>query len=152
MEILDGAMPAANGVAATALLRLGALRGDGELTAAGESLLATLCPVALEHPLACANTVAACELAGGGITEVVITGERPDLLAAATSPLRTDHGPGLGRAHGVTAVGGRATTGSDTCAGTSSARCPPRARPSSGSGSTRSATAGRAPAGARARP
>jgi len=85
MEILDGAMPAANGVAATALLRLGALRGDGELTAAGESLLATLCPVALEHPLACANTVSACELAGGGITEVVITGERPDLLAVATA-------------------------------------------------------------------
>ena len=83
MEILDGAVPAANGVAAAALLRLGALRGDDELTAAGESLLAVLSGVALEHPLACATAVGACELAGGGITEVVVTGERPDLLAMA---------------------------------------------------------------------
>jgi hypothetical protein len=82
VEILDGALPAANGVAAAALLRLGALRGDAELTDAGESLLRTLCRVAIEHPLASANTVAACALAGGGITEVVITGDRPDLLTA----------------------------------------------------------------------
>ena len=81
VEILDGAVPAANGVAAAALLRLGALRGDTDLAGAGESLLRTLCRVAIEHPLACANTVAACALAGGGITEVVITGDRPDLLA-----------------------------------------------------------------------
>jgi hypothetical protein len=83
MEVLDGAVPAANGVAAAALLRLGALRGDDALTDAGESLLTVLSRVAREHPLACANTVAACELAGGGITEIVVTGERPDLVAAA---------------------------------------------------------------------
>jgi hypothetical protein len=79
-EILDGAVPAANGVAAAAVLRLGALRGDAELTDAGASLLRVLSAPAAEHPLALANTVAACELAGGGITEVVITGDRPDLL------------------------------------------------------------------------
>ncbi len=56
---------------------------DEELTDAGESLLDALRRGRDEHPLACANAVAACELAGGGITEVVITGERPDLLAAA---------------------------------------------------------------------
>jgi len=83
LDILDGAVPAANGVAAAALLRLGALRADDALTAAGETLLRTLCQVAAEHPLACANSVAACELSGGGITEVVITGDRPDLLATA---------------------------------------------------------------------
>ncbi len=82
MEILDGAIPAANGVAAAALLRLGALQGDDELSAAGESLLAVLSRVAAEHPLACATSVSACELAGGGITEVVVAGERPDLVAA----------------------------------------------------------------------
>jgi hypothetical protein len=82
VEILDGALPAANGVAAAALLRLGALRGDTALTEAGESLLRTLGRVAIDQPLAFANTVAAWALAGGGITEVVITGDRPDLLAA----------------------------------------------------------------------
>ncbi len=81
MEILDGAVPGANGVAAAALLRLGALRGDDHLTSAGESLLEVLRRVAAEHPLACANSVAASELSAGGITEVVITGDRPDLLA-----------------------------------------------------------------------
>jgi uncharacterized protein len=84
-DILDGAVPAANGVAATALLRLGALRADDELSDAGESLLAALVGVAAEHPLAFANSVAACELSGGGITEVVVTGDRPDLLEAARS-------------------------------------------------------------------
>jgi uncharacterized protein YyaL (SSP411 family) len=82
-EIQDGAMPAANGVAAAALLRLGALRGDDMLVEAGESLLGTLSQVATEHPLALANTVAGCALAGGGITEVVIAGDRPDLVSAA---------------------------------------------------------------------
>jgi hypothetical protein len=83
LDILDGAVPSANAVAAAGLLRLGALRGDDALTDAGQALLKTLVAVASEHPLACAHTVAACELAGGGITEVVITGDRPDLLAAA---------------------------------------------------------------------
>lgn len=82
-EILDGAVPAANGVAAAALLRLGALAGDDEMTEAGELLLRALSAVASAHPLACANSVAACALAGGGITEVVVTGDRPDLLDAA---------------------------------------------------------------------
>ena len=82
LDVLDGAVPAANGVAAAALLRLGALTADEELAAAGEALLDGLSAVAAEHPLACANTVAACELSAGGITEVVVTGERPDLLGA----------------------------------------------------------------------
>jgi len=83
LDVLDGAVPSANGVAATALLRLGALRAEPELTDAGESLLRALLPLATEHPLACATSVAALELSGGGITEVVITGDRPDLLSAA---------------------------------------------------------------------
>jgi hypothetical protein len=80
MEVLDGAVPAANSVAATALLRLGSLRGDAELTAQGESLVGALATVASEHPLAAANTVAAYGLARGGTTEIVVTGVRPDLL------------------------------------------------------------------------
>jgi uncharacterized protein YyaL (SSP411 family) len=41
--------------------------------------------VATQHPLACANSVAAAELSAGGITEVVVTGERADLLATVRS-------------------------------------------------------------------
>ncbi len=98
MEILDGAIPAASGVAAAALLRLGALRADDGLTGAGESLARALAPVATRHPLASANSLAACELAGGGVTEVVVTGDRADLLATVRSQVRAVGRRGLGRA------------------------------------------------------
>jgi hypothetical protein len=80
-ELLDGATPSASAVAAGALLRLGALTGADELTSAGETLLGTLVPVAHAHPLAAAHAIATCRLAGGGITEVVVAGNRPDLVA-----------------------------------------------------------------------
>jgi uncharacterized protein YyaL (SSP411 family) len=80
-ELLDGATPSASAVAAGALLRLGALTGADALSVAGERLLATLVPVAELHPLAVAHAIAACGLAGGGLTEVVVAGDRPDLLA-----------------------------------------------------------------------
>jgi uncharacterized protein YyaL (SSP411 family) len=83
VEVLDGAVPAANSVAATALLRLAPLTDDDELRAAGERLVSVLSGVAESHPLATANTVAASSLAGGGVTEVVVTGSRPDLVDAA---------------------------------------------------------------------
>ena len=80
-EVLDGAIPSASAVAAEALLRLGALTAEGRWAQAGEDLLAALLPVAEAHPLAAARAVLAGRLAGGGVTEVVVAGERPDLLA-----------------------------------------------------------------------
>ena len=86
---------------------------DDELTDAGESLLGALASRSpREHPLACANSVAACALAGGGITEVVITGDRPDLARHGPGAVRTDHGPRLGRAARRRRCGPGATTGS----------------------------------------
>ncbi|MGH9016717.1 MAG: thioredoxin domain-containing protein, partial [Acidimicrobiales bacterium] len=71
-ELLDGATPSASAVAAGALLRLGALTGETALTDAGDAQLRTLVPVAAVHPLAVAHAIAACGLAGGGLTEVVV--------------------------------------------------------------------------------
>jgi uncharacterized protein len=82
VDLLDDATPSASSVAASALLRLGALTGDERFIDAAERLLALLLPLANDHPLAVANGVSAFGLAGGGIVEVVITGERPDLLAS----------------------------------------------------------------------
>jgi hypothetical protein len=79
-ELLDGATPSASAVAAGALLRLGALTGADALTTAGEALLTALIPIATTHPLAAAHAIATCRLADGGITEVVVTGDRPDLV------------------------------------------------------------------------
>ena len=76
--------PSANAVAAAALLRLGALTGDEELTDAGESLLGALRRGRRRASAGLSPTPwPRCRLAGGGITEVVVTGDRPDLLAAA---------------------------------------------------------------------
>jgi uncharacterized protein YyaL (SSP411 family) len=79
-ELLDGATASASAVAAGALLRLGALTGHDDIVHAGEALLGTLVPVAALHPLAVAHAIATCALAGGGITEVVVAGDRPDLV------------------------------------------------------------------------
>jgi uncharacterized protein len=81
-ELLDGATPSASAVAAGALLRLGALTGDDELTKAGDALLSVLVPVAGVHPLAVAHAIAMAGLADGGLTEVVVAGDRPDLVAS----------------------------------------------------------------------
>jgi uncharacterized protein YyaL (SSP411 family) len=81
-ELLDGATPSASAVAAGALLRLGALTGDDGLTSAGDALLDALLPIAETHPLALAHAISACRLAGGGVTEVVVAGDRPDLMSA----------------------------------------------------------------------
>ncbi len=81
MEIADGATPSATAVAASALMRLGALRGDGGLSARGEALLEGLLTLADGQPLAVASALAASALVGDGITEVVLGGDRPDLLA-----------------------------------------------------------------------
>ncbi|MHB8328488.1 MAG: thioredoxin domain-containing protein, partial [Acidimicrobiales bacterium] len=80
VEITDGATPSATSVAGAAMVRLGALRGDEAMGRAGESLLGALASVAREHALAVANVVAGAGLAGGGLTEVVVAGHRPDLL------------------------------------------------------------------------
>ncbi|MHB8682456.1 MAG: thioredoxin domain-containing protein [Acidimicrobiales bacterium] len=81
-EVLDGATPSATAVAGTALVRLGALRADEALGDAGAALLESLAPLAGRHPLAAAWTVAGAELLDGGLTEVVVAGDRPDLLGA----------------------------------------------------------------------
>ncbi len=81
LELMDNATPSATAVAGTALVRLGALRADDELIGAGTRLLEALGPLAGEHPLAVASAVAGTELLAGGVTEVVVTGSRPELLA-----------------------------------------------------------------------
>ena len=78
-DLLDGAVPSANSVAGQALLRLGALTGADTYREHGERILAVAAPVLAEHPLAVADLVGALAQRDGA--EVVVAGERPDLLA-----------------------------------------------------------------------
>jgi uncharacterized protein YyaL (SSP411 family) len=77
-ELFDGATPSANAVAALALLRLATLTGRSEYGDRAGEILALL-PLD-EHPLAFAHSLWALEARGEGLAEVVVTGDRPDLV------------------------------------------------------------------------
>ena len=81
-DLVDGAVPSANSVAADALLRLAALTGRERYRSAGERILSLSAPLLAEHPGAVADLVAASALVASG-SEVVIVGDRPDLVETA---------------------------------------------------------------------
>ena len=80
-ELMDNAVPSANSTAAVALLRLAALTGDASLAQPAEVVLRLLGEAAGRVPMAFGNVLHALELLVVGTTEVVVTGDRPDLLA-----------------------------------------------------------------------
>jgi hypothetical protein len=79
-EFLDGALPATNSIALWALLRTSALVDDPVLDQAAEGTIALVRPLLERHPGAVADLVAALPMWNGRY-EVVVTGDRPDLLA-----------------------------------------------------------------------
>jgi uncharacterized protein YyaL (SSP411 family) len=79
-EFLDGAVPAANSVAVAALLHASALVDDLRIDEAIERTLRLAGPLLERHPGALADMVAALPL-WSGRNEIVVTGDRPDLLA-----------------------------------------------------------------------
>ncbi len=81
-DTYDGATPSANSVAAIALLRLAALTGSEAYGRAAQRILDLMQPMLAGHPAAATNFLAAVDLLVAGITEVVVTGERPDLVGA----------------------------------------------------------------------
>ena len=81
-EVLDDATPSATAVAGAALVRRGALAADDALAETGSALLGCLGGLMEEHPLAAAFALAGSELADEGVAEVVVAGDRPDMVAA----------------------------------------------------------------------
>ena len=79
----DGAVPSANSVGATALLRLAALTGVSRYRHQAEAVIDAMSPALEAAPVAFTGLVAAADLAGAGVTEIVVTGHRPDLLEVA---------------------------------------------------------------------
>jgi uncharacterized protein len=84
----DGATPSANSVAAVALLRLSALTGGGRYGEAGTAVLTAMAPLLARHPTAFTNFLAGVDLVASGVTEVAVTGERGDLVAAVAAGYR----------------------------------------------------------------
>ena len=78
-EFLDGAVPATNSIAVTALLRAGAF-AEARFDEAVERTIALARPLLDQHPAALADLVAALPM-WSRRDEIVVTGDRPDLLA-----------------------------------------------------------------------
>ena len=87
-DLLDNATPSASSSAALALLRLAALTGEDRYRTAAQAILATLGPLAGQHPTAFANLLGAVDLDLRGATQIVIPGDIPDLLAVAREQWR----------------------------------------------------------------
>jgi uncharacterized protein YyaL (SSP411 family) len=81
-DVLDNATPAANSLAAVALLRLGALVGEPRYDARARVIIALVAGPLAQHPTAFAHLLAAVDMATTTITEIAVTGDRPDLVRA----------------------------------------------------------------------
>jgi hypothetical protein len=84
-DLMDNATPSANSLAAVALLRLAALRGEERYREGAEQILRLAGSLATQHPTAFGHLLAAVDLAVNGIDEVVVAGDRPDLVAVVRS-------------------------------------------------------------------
>ncbi|MGH9118420.1 MAG: thioredoxin domain-containing protein [Acidimicrobiales bacterium] len=81
-DLMDNPIPSANSLAALGLLRLAALTGIERYRERAEALVRTLGPLAASHPTAFAHQLAAVDLVANGLTEIVVAGDRPDLVQA----------------------------------------------------------------------
>jgi uncharacterized protein YyaL (SSP411 family) len=87
-DTYDGAVPSTHSVAATALLRLSALSGEGHYRNKAMEIIDLMGPALATAAANFSGLVAAADLAAGGMVEVVITGDRPDLVAEARRAYR----------------------------------------------------------------
>jgi len=79
-DLLDNATPSANSVAANALLRLGALTGEEKYLRSAHETLRLFTRIAEAAPSAFGNLLHAVYLVHKGVTEIAITGNRPELV------------------------------------------------------------------------
>ncbi len=82
-DLIDNASPSANSVTAVALYRLGALTGEARFTNHADQTMQLLGRIIAQAPTACGNALAAVDMRTTGLTEVLITGDRLDLVGIA---------------------------------------------------------------------
>jgi len=77
-DLQDNATPSGGAMAATVLLRLNALTGQGRYRAAAERALATVGPFLARYPTGFAQWLCALELAHAAVAEIAIVGDAGD--------------------------------------------------------------------------
>ncbi|MFZ0058591.1 MAG: hypothetical protein WAL35_00910, partial [Acidimicrobiales bacterium] len=105
----------AGSVAALALARLAAITGDETCLARAEQSLAAVGSVLVNSPLAFAHLVEAAVFLELGAVEVVVVGDRPDLVAAASAGYVPQRVLVWGEAPRSPLVVGRALEGAYVC-------------------------------------
>jgi uncharacterized protein len=80
-DLMDNATPSANSLAAVGLLRLAALTGEDAYRERAHAILRLAGPLATRHPTAFGHLLAAVDMERAGLDEVVVAGDRPDLVA-----------------------------------------------------------------------
>jgi len=89
-DLMDNATPSANSMTAVGLLRLEAHTGESRYGEHARTILRTLGGVAGRHALGFGNLLWAVELHTSGVTEIVVTGDRGDLVSAVQRRFRPD--------------------------------------------------------------
>ena len=84
-DLMDNATPSAQSLAACALLRLAALTGESRYDDHARQIIALFGDAAAQHPTAFGRALEAVDMAAGGLTEIVVAGDRADLVAAVQS-------------------------------------------------------------------
>ncbi|CAN5222323.1 hypothetical protein BH20ACT3_BH20ACT3_11350 [soil metagenome] len=87
-DLLDGATPSASSFAAVGLAHLGAVTGVERYNRRAGAIVALLGVVAGDYPTSLGRLLGAVDHVVFGIDEVLITGTRPDLVAAYRSQWR----------------------------------------------------------------
>ena len=80
-ELIDNATPGANSMAAYALYRLGVLTGERRYVHQADQILQLIAPAIAQVPSACSQALSAVALRTEGTTEIVIVGDRPEMVA-----------------------------------------------------------------------
>ncbi len=87
-EVMDNATPSAASLAATGFLRLEALTGETRYGEHARTILRSLGAVVGRHALGFGNLLWAVAMEAEGMTEVVVTGDRPDLVGVVLRRFR----------------------------------------------------------------
>jgi uncharacterized protein YyaL (SSP411 family) len=84
-DVVDNVIPSANGSAVVALVRLAALTGEERYRERAEDIIRLVSEPISRHPTAFAHLLAAVDMLAAPVTEIAVTGERPDLVRAVQS-------------------------------------------------------------------
>jgi uncharacterized protein len=87
-DLMDNATPSANSMATVGLLRLSAITSDRRYQEHANRILRLAATIMPQAPSAFSYMLAGVDITRAGMTEIVIAGDRPDLVSAASATYR----------------------------------------------------------------